>query len=164
LATTLTAACIVAAQLVMVPAAMLVGTRADVWGRKPLLLAGFVILPIRGVLYPLSDAPAWLLSVQLLDGIGAGIFGALIPVMVSDLTQGTGRFNVTLGAVSTVFGLGAALSPGLAGVIVQFAGYDVAFLTLAAIAAVAFVLAITLPETRPHTGRVSTVAAPTDAT
>jgi len=163
LATTLTAACIVAAQLVMVPAAMLVGTRADVWGRKPLLLAGFVILPIRGVLYPLSDAPAWLLSVQLLDGIGAGIFGALIPVMVSDLTQGTGRFNVTLGAVSTVFGLGAALSPGLAGVIVQFAGYDVAFLTLAAIAALAFVLAMAMPETRPHTGRASTVAAPTDA-
>lgn len=164
LATTLTAACIVAAQLVMVPAAMLVGTRADVWGRKPLLLAGFVILPIRGVLYPLSDAPAWLLSVQLLDGIGAGIFGALIPVMVSDLTQGTGRFNVTLGAVSTVFGLGAALSPGLAGVIVQFAGYDVAFLTLAAIAALAFVLAMAMPETRPRTGRASTVAAPTDAT
>ncbi|WP_353085585.1 MFS transporter [Stenotrophomonas sp.] len=164
LATTLTAACIVAAQLVMVPAAMLVGRRADNWGRRPLLLAGFLILPIRGLLYPLSDAPAWLLGVQLLDGIGAGIFGALLPVMVSDLTQGTGRFNVTLGAVSTVFGLGAALSPGLAGVIVQFAGYDVAFLTLAAIAAVAFVLAMTLPETRPHTGRVSTVAAPTDAT
>jgi len=164
LATTLTAACIVAAQLVMVPAAMLVGTRADVWGRKPLLLAGFLILPIRGVLYPLSDAPAWLLGVQLLDGIGAGIFGALLPVMVSDLTQGTGRFNVTLGAVSTVFGLGAALSPGLAGVIVQFAGYDVAFLTLAAIAALAFVLAMAMPETRPHTGRASTVAAPTDAT
>jgi len=164
LATTLTAACIVAAQLVMVPAAMLVGTRADVWGRKPLLLAGFLILPIRGVLYPLSDAPAWLLGVQLLDGIGAGIFGALLPVMVSDLTQGTGRFNVTLGAVSTVFGLGAALSPGLAGVIVQFAGYDVAFLTLAAIAALAFVLAMAMPETRPYTGRASTVAAPTDAT
>jgi MFS family permease len=150
LATTLTAACIVAAQLVMVPAALLVGHRADAWGRRPLLLAAFLILPIRGVLYPLSDAPAWLLGVQLLDGIGAGIFGALLPVIVSDLTQGTGRFNVTLGAVSTAFGLGAALSPGLAGLIVQFAGYDVAFLTLAAIAALAFVLAMAMPETRPQ--------------
>ncbi|WP_256774439.1 MULTISPECIES: MFS transporter [unclassified Stenotrophomonas] len=150
LATTLTAACIVAAQLVMVPAALLVGNRADAWGRRPLLLAAFLILPIRGVLYPLSDAPAWLLGVQLLDGIGAGIFGALLPVIVSDLTQGTGRFNVTLGAVSTAFGLGAAFSPGLAGLIVQFAGYDVAFLTLAAIAALAFVLAMAMPETRPQ--------------
>lgn len=154
LATTLTAACIVAAQLIMVPAAMLVGARADAWGRKPLLLAAFLILPIRGVLYPLSDAPAWLLGVQLLDGVGAGIFGALLPVIISDLTQGTGRFNVTLGAVSAVFGLGAAFSPGLAGVIVQFAGYDAAFLTLAGIAAIAFLVVMAVPETHhPHPPR-----------
>ncbi|MEG0183401.1 MAG: MFS transporter [Stenotrophomonas sp.] len=160
LATTLTAACIVAAQLVMVPAALLVGSRADAWGRRPLLLAAFAILPLRGVLYLLSDAPAWLLGVQLLDGVGAGIFGALLPVIVSDLTQGTGRFNVTLGAVSTAFGLGAAFSPGLAGMIVQFAGYDVAFLTLAAIAVLAFVLAMALPETRPRARDANAPATP----
>ncbi|WP_295521614.1 MFS transporter [uncultured Stenotrophomonas sp.] len=148
LATTLTAGCIVAAQLVMIPAAWLVGTRADQWGRRPLLLAGFLILPIRAALYPLSDAPAWLLGVQLLDGIGAGIFGALIPIMVSDLSEGTGRFNVTLGAVSTVFGVGGALSPALAGFIVQRAGYDAAFLTLAVIATAALLLAWRVPETR----------------
>ncbi|HIE5096442.1 TPA: MFS transporter [Stenotrophomonas maltophilia] len=147
LATTLTASCIVAAQLVMIPMAWLVGARADRWGRRPLLLAGFLILPIRAELYPLSDAPAWLLGVQLLDGVGAGIFGALLPVIVSDLTEGTGRFNVTLAAVSTVFGLGAALSPGLAGLVVQFKGYDAAFLALAVIAAGAFLLALHVPET-----------------
>ncbi|WP_216821589.1 MFS transporter [Stenotrophomonas sp. ESTM1D_MKCIP4_1] len=148
LATTMTAGCIVAAQLVMIPMAWLVGARADRWGRRPLLLAGFLILPIRAALYPLSDAPAWLLGVQLLDGIGAGIFGALIPIIVSDLSEGTGRFNVTLGAVSTVFGVGGALSPALAGVIVQRAGYDAAFLTLAVIAAAAVLLAWQVPETR----------------
>ena len=52
--------------------------------------------------------------------------------------------------MSTAFGLGAAFSPGLAGMIVQFAGYDVAFLTLAAVAALAFVLAMAMPETRPQ--------------
>lgn len=147
LATTMTAGCIVAAQLVMIPMAWLVGARADTWGRRPLLLAGFLILPIRAALYPLSDAPAWLLGVQLLDGVGAGLFGALLPVIVSDLTEGTGRFNVTLGAVSTVFGVGAAFSPGLAGLVVQFAGYDAAFLALALIAAGAFLLAMRVPET-----------------
>jgi len=147
LATTMTAGCIVAAQLVMIPMAWLVGARADTWGRRPLLLAGFLILPIRAALYPLSDAPAWLLGVQLLDGVGAGLFGALLPVIVSDLTEGTGRFNVTLGAVSTVFGVGAAFSPGLAGLVVQFAGYDAAFLALAVIAAGAFLLAMRVPET-----------------
>lgn len=148
MATPLTSACIVAAQLVMVPVALLVGWKADVWGRKPLLLAGFLILPLRGVLYTLSDDPYWLVAVQLLDGVGAGIFGALFPVVIKDLTQGTGRFNVSLGALSTVFGLGAALSNGLAGFVVQWAGYSAAFLTLAAVAATALVLlVVAMPET-----------------
>ncbi|MEX6665081.1 MFS transporter [Pseudomonas sp. W2-17] len=148
LATPLTSACIVAAQLVMVPVAWLVGAKADVWGRKPLLLAGFIFLPLRGVLYVMSDNPYWLVGVQLLDGIGAGAFGALLPLVVKDLTRGTGRFNVSLGAISTVFGLGAALSNGLAGLVVREAGYSAAFLTLAAIAAVAFVLLwLAVPET-----------------
>ena len=149
MATPLTSACIVAAQLVMVPMAILVGSKADIWGRKPLLLAGFLILPLRGVLYILSDDPYWLVTVQLLDGIGAGIFGALFPIIVKDLTQGTGRFNVSLGALSTVFGLGAALSPGLAGLVLQQSGYNAAFLTLAAIAAAAFaLLLLAMPETK----------------
>lgn len=149
MATPLTSACIVAAQLVMVPAALLVGAKADLWGRKPLLLAGFLILPLRGVLYTLSDDAYWLVAVQMLDGVGAGLFGALFPIMVKDLTQGTGHFNISLGALTTAFGLGAALSNGLAGFVVQEAGYSAAFLTLAGIAAVAVVLlAIGVPETQ----------------
>ncbi|WP_296232942.1 MFS transporter [Pseudomonas sp. UBA4617] len=150
LATPLTSACIVAAQLVMVPMALLVGAKAEHWGRKPFLLAGFLILPLRGALYVVSDNPFWLVGVQLLDGVGAGIFGALFPIVVKDLTDGTGRFNVSLGALAAVFGLGAALSPGIAGLVVQAAGYDAAFLTLAAIAGAAFLLVlVALPETQP---------------
>ena len=66
---------LVAAQIVMVPMAMLVGAKADAWGRKPLLMAALAILPIRGALYTLSDNPFWLVAVQLLDGMfeaGAG--------------------------------------------------------------------------------------------
>nr|WP_232923691.1 MFS transporter [Pseudomonas synxantha] len=155
MATPLTSACIVAAQLVMVPMAWLVGLKADVWGRKPMLLAGFLILPLRGVLYTLSSDPYWLVAVQMLDGIGAGIFGALFPVIVKDLTTGTGRFNVSLGALSTVFGLGAALSNSLAGFVVQQAGYNAAFLALAGVAGIALLLLwLAMPETlvKPSTG------------
>ncbi|HAB02500.1 MAG TPA: MFS transporter, partial [Pseudomonas sp.] len=160
LATTLTSACIVAAQLVMVPMAWLVGAKAEQWGRKPFLLAGFLILPLRGALYVFSDSPFWLVGVQLLDGVGAGIFGALFPIVVRDLTEGTGRFNVSLGALTTVFGLGAALSPGIAGLVVQSAGYDAAFLTLAGIAAVAFVLVwAAVPETMADNARSSVPSA-----
>ena len=71
---------------------------------------------------------------QLLDGFGAGIFGALFPVIVSDLTRGTGRFNVSQGAIATAQGIGASLSAAVAGLIVVNAGYGAAFWTLAAIA------------------------------
>ena len=141
--------CILAAQVVMVPMAILVGRKADTWGRKPLFLAGFLILPIRGVLYTLSDNPAWLVGVQLLDGIGAGLFGALFPLIVADLTWGTGRFNVTRGAVQAAQGIGASLSMTIAGLIVMAAGYSAAFLTLAAIAASGLVLFwAAMPETK----------------
>jgi len=156
LATPLTAACIVAAQFVMIPAAMAVGRYADRLGRKRLLLIGFLILPLRGVLYTFSDHTAWLVAVQLLDGVGAGIFGAVLPLMVLDLTQGTGRFNASLGAVTTVFGIGASLSNGVAGVIVQQAGYRAAFLALAGIAALACITLLALPETRKTQAKPAT--------
>jgi predicted MFS family arabinose efflux permease len=145
------AACIIAAQIVMVPMAMLVGAKADAWGRKPLFLLGFAVLPIRGVLYTLWSNPYYLVSIQLLDGIGVGIFGALFFVVVADFTKGTGRYNLALGTASAAWGLGAALSNAVAGFIADRAGFDAAFLFLAAAAALAFVLFwAAVPESGPH--------------
>jgi MFS family permease len=147
-ATTLVAVCIIAAQLVMVPVAMLVGTKADDWGRKPIFLAGFGVLAARGVLYTLSDNPFWLVAVQCLDGVGAGIYGALFAIVVADLTRGTGRFNVSQGAVATAQGLGASVSAALAGSIIVRVDYSAAFLALAAIAGAGFALYLfVMPET-----------------
>jgi MFS family permease len=149
LGTSLMSACIVAAQIVMVPMAMLVGAKADAWGRKPLFLIGLLILPIRGMLYTLSDDPYWLVGVQLLDGVGAGIYGAIFPIIVADLMRGTGRFNVAQGAVITAQGVGAALSTTVAGFVVVSLGYSAAFLTLAGIAGAGLLLFwLAMPETR----------------
>jgi MFS family permease len=148
-ATSLIAMCIVAAQCVMVPVAIFVGAKADVIGRKPIFLVAFGVLALRGVLYTMSNNPFWLVGVQLLDGIGAGVYGALFPIVVADLTRGGGRFNAAQGAVATAQGIGASLSATLAGVIIVSAGYSTAFLALAAIAALGFVLYLMLmPETR----------------
>src|SRR4051794_34300428 len=142
------AACIITAQIVMVPMAMLVGRKADAWGRKPIFLAGFAVLPIRGVLYTLTQDPYALVSIQILDGIGAGIFGALFFIVIADLTKGTGRYNLAQGAASACWGLGAALSNSVAGFIVDAAGYSAAFLFLGAAALAAFLLLwIAMPET-----------------
>jgi MFS family permease len=155
-ATAMMSACIIAAQLVMLPIALLVGHTADRWGRKPFFLAAFVILPVRAMLYTLSDNSAWLIGVQLLDGIGAGIFGAAGPLVVADIMWGTGRFNLAQGAIATVQGIGASLSGLAAGEIVDHFGYNAAFLTSGAAAFVALIVfAIGMPETRPAAAETS---------
>jgi MFS family permease len=147
------AACIITAQLVMVPMAIMVGHKADSWGRKPIFLAGFAVLPIRGILYTLTQNPYALVSIQVLDGIGAGIFGALFFIVMADLTKGTGRYNLAQGAASACWGLGAALSNSVAGYIVNMADYSAAFLFLAACASIAFLLLfVAMPETCPRGG------------
>jgi MFS family permease len=149
--TALMATCVVAAQIVMVPTAYLAGAKADSWGRKPIFLVGFAFLTLRGFLYALSDNSYWLVGVQILDGVGAGIFGALFPLVVQDLTHGTGRFNVSLGALSTIWGVGAALSNVIAGWIVVAAGYDAAFISLGVVAAAGLTLYwAAMPETGPN--------------
>jgi MFS family permease len=145
----LTAASAIVAQLVMVPVAALVGARADAWGRKPLLLAAFVALVLRGTLYTFSDDRIWLIGVQILDGVGAGLTGALFPIIVADLTRGSGHFAAAQGVVGTAHGIGAMSSMALGGVLVVWAGYDTAFLLLAAVAALGGVLVwLAMPETR----------------
>lgn len=86
-ATSLTAACIVGAQFVMVPVAVLVGRNVGPRGHKPIFLAAFGVLALLGALYRVSNDPWCVVGVQALDGVCAGMFGALFPVIIADLTQ-----------------------------------------------------------------------------
>jgi Major Facilitator Superfamily len=148
LATAMMSSCIIAAQLVMLPIALFAGRKADKWGQKPVLLIGFAVLPVRALLYTLSNDSAWLVAVQLLDGVGAGIWGVLTPLVVADVMGGSGRYNLALGAMATAQGAGASLSGLAARVIVDHFGYDAAFMTSAGIALFALaVLGLAMPET-----------------
>jgi MFS family permease len=142
-------ACVVTTQLVITLIAAWSGRKAGSWGRKPLLLIAFGVLPIRAVLYTLTSNTVALVAIQVLDGVGAGIFGVVSVLVIADLTRGSGRFNITLGAISTAVGIGAALSQTIAGSIVHYFSFDAGFLFLAAIAAAAFsILYFFMPETR----------------
>jgi MFS family permease len=106
------------------------------------------VLPIRGVLYTLTHNLYLLVGIQLLDGIGAGIFGVVSVLVIADLTRGTGRFNIKLGAIATAVGIGAALSQTIAGSIVHHFSDRAGFLFLASVAAAAFlILWLFMPET-----------------
>jgi len=149
-ATVIIAACIVVPQLVVAVSSPWIGTRAQIWGRRPLLLIGFAALPIRGLLFASVTNPELLLVVQLLDGVTAAVFAVMVPLVVADLTRGTGHFNLGQGILGTAIGIGASLSATLAGYVTDHFGSRPAFATLAAIALAGFtVLWFLMPETRP---------------
>ena len=142
-------ACVVTTQFVITLIASWSGRKAGTWGRKPLLLIAFGVLPVRGVLYTLTANTGALVAIQILDGVAAGIFGVVSVLVIADLTQGSGRFNLTLGAISTAVGIGASLSQVIAGSIVHHFGSNAGFLFLAAVASAAFgILYFFMPETR----------------
>lgn len=103
----LTAAAIVTAQLTMALA-----TYIGEWltmrglGRKPLCMAGLLTLPVRCALIIIwKDAgDLLLLSTQILDGLGGGFFGLIYPLLVADITFGSGRFNLVMGLTASFFG------------------------------------------------------------
>ena len=112
----LTSGAIVVAQLVMIPMSLLVA-RADQIGRKPLLTLAVAALVTRGVLFTLSDSAVWLLAVQALDGVGIGLFDALLPLILADIMRGSGRYNLARGLLGTVQGVGGSLSQAAGGLI-----------------------------------------------
>jgi predicted MFS family arabinose efflux permease len=149
-ATVLIAACIVVPQLLVALISPWVGRRAQLVGRRPMLLFGFAVLPIRGVLFAVIHDPNILVIVQLLDGVSAAVFGVLMPLVVVDVTRGTGHFNLALGIAGTAVGIGASLSTTLAGYVSDHFGSGTAFVVLAAIAALGLAcIWLLMPETRP---------------
>ena len=150
-ATVLIAACMVGPQLVVAAFSPWAGRMAERWGRRPILLAGLAALPIRGFLFATVSDPYVLVAIQLLDGITATVMSVMVPLTIADLTRGTGRFNLTQGLIGTMMGVGASLSPTLAGYVTDRFGSPAAFSALAAIATIGLVLvALRMPETRPQ--------------
>ena len=119
-------AAIVIAQGVMAFVAAISGRRAEK-GRKKIMLVAFMLLPIRAGLFAFLDDPYILTAIQILDGIGAGIFGVVSILMIADLSQGTGRFNLLQGFVYSAIGLAASISSVIGGLIVKWGGYPTGF-------------------------------------
>lgn len=143
------AACIIAPQAITAAISPWAGRVAEAWGRRPMLLLGFSVLPIRGVLFAGVTDPYLMILIQLLDGISAAVLGVLTPLIVADVTRDTGHYTTALGTVGLAIGGGATLSTTAAGLLADHFGSASAFLGLAAVGlgATLFVWAL-MPETR----------------
>jgi MFS family permease len=149
-ASVLIAVCIVIPQLVAAAIAPSVGRLAATVGRRPVLLAGFAVLPLRTLLLAVSRDPVSIVAVQALDGLCGAVLGVLVPLVLADIARGTGRFNLAQGILACATGLGAAASTAVAGYLATRFGTGAAFVGLAAAAVAAFLtVLIAMRETMP---------------
>ncbi len=131
---------IVIAQLIMVAASLFAMRMADKRGYWLVLLISFMALPVRAIIAAHTINHTGLYPVQILDGIGAGLQSVAVPGLVAHILNGTGRVNIGQGAVMTVQGLGASLSPAIGGWMAQGIGYSTTFLLLGSFALVSILL------------------------
>lgn len=130
-------ASIIIAQGVMILVASMAGKKAD-QGRKKILAIAFLLIPVRAILFSFISDPIILTSLQVIDGLGAGIFGVVTILMMADLSKGTGHFNLLQGVVYSSMGLGAALSNIYSGYVVKHYGYSIGFFTIAMVGFLGF--------------------------
>jgi MFS family permease len=143
-------ALIMVPQIIVAIMAPWTGRRANMWGRRPLLLIGFAALPIRALVFAWTTDPAILIVAQVLDGVSGTMLGVLTALIVADLTAGTGRFNLAQGFIGTISGIGASLSTTLSGLVAGSLGRAAGFLGISAVALVAVLLVwLLMPETHP---------------
>jgi MFS family permease len=146
-------ALVVFPQIVVALLSPWVGRSAATWGRRPLLLLGLAVVPIRSGLFALTADPTLLVIIQLLDGFTGATMGVLTTLIIADLTNGTGRFNLTQGIAGTFSGVGASLSTSITGIVTQRFGYTAGLLSVTGVGLMAVAIALVfMRETKPLAG------------
>ena len=136
-------------QLIVAAFSPLVGRSARRFGRRPLLILACVALPIRALVFASAPEPGVIVLVEVLDGVGAAVFGVMVPLVAADVSRRTGSMNLTIGLIGLSIGIGATLSTFVAGAIADTAGPGPAFVALAAAGGAATLLAwLIVPETK----------------
>ena len=142
---------IIVPQVVVAVLAPWVGFHSEKRGRRPLLLIGFGLEPIRALLLAFTSSYPLLIVGQALSGVTGAMMGVLMTVVVADLTANSGRFNLAMGVLGALSGVAASLSTGVTGYVFQALGPQLGYLPLAVVAAAATVLIwVFLSETKPH--------------
>jgi len=147
------AACIMVPQAVVACSSPWIGRRANLWGRRPILLVGWAALAVRGLLLAVLPGTWPLVIGQSVSGISAAVFGVMLPLVAADLTRGRGHFNLCIGVFGLCAAAGATLSTTMAGYIADNVCQTAAFLVLAGAGLLGTLMIWALmPETEPLEG------------
>lgn len=122
---------------------LVLGPLSDRFGRRPVLLAGFLIFTLAGLGCALSSGTGQLLAWRLAEGIGAGAGGILPFIIVRDLFEGKAA-HTRMSAITAVLGVGPIVAPILGTVILQFSDWRGVFEVLTACGVVLLALGLCL--------------------
>ena len=112
----------------------ILGAVTDKTKYKRLLLAfltALAALPVRALIAGYFHSPEIMVIIQILDGVGAGFMGVVVPVITANILANTGRINTGMGILMTMQAAGGALSTTYAGILAARFNYSAAFIGLA---------------------------------
>ena len=133
------------AQLVAAP---FMGSLADRYGRRPLILLSLAAFTLANVGFLLASSTTVFIIIRVLGGaLTAGLFPAAMGV-VADVVPERERAQ-WVGIVMGSYGAGLIFGPVVGGVLYDGWGFAAPFVTSAVMAAIAFIAAVVMvPETR----------------
>lgn len=126
---------------------LIAGPLSDRYGRKPVLLVGFIVFLFATIACALAPTIEWLIAARLAQGLAASASPAAGRAVIRDVWEGNEAARA-MAYVSMAMTLAPLLAPSVGGLILQFFDWRMIFWALVVFAVVAILLIIfVLPET-----------------
>ena len=124
---------------------LIFGRIGDIFGHRQVFLFGTAWSAAALLLCSLAPSYAWLLAARVMQGVGAAMLLSCGAAIATGLFPEHQRARV-LGIYTMMFGLGSALGPPVAGLLVAEWGWSAVFAFRVPICMIAFLLAFLLPK------------------
>jgi len=126
-----------------------VGRLADIYGKKPIYVSGFLVFTIGSVLCGLAPTVYWLIGLRVIQAVGAAMIFALGAAIVTEAFPDNER-GKALGITGSIVSLGIISGPVFGGVIIGALSWHWIFFVNLPIGLVGTWIAWrNVPDTRP---------------
>jgi MFS transporter, DHA1 family, multidrug resistance protein len=137
--------------LVTIVSKPLMGRLSDRYGRKPAIVLGMMACAVSFAAIPLLTRFEFLILASLLFGLGEAFVTSSSAALVADLCQQR-HFGTAMGTFGTIFDVGHASGPIVAGLLIARWGYLTAFSAMSAVLLLAipiFILGVKVESRSP---------------